>query len=68
MKPNLGQRGAVEIARDAGAKEPREKIRDLLKLSEAQANRAQKDREKIVPRLPRNAAQLRISTSGFFGT
>jgi hypothetical protein len=31
MKPNLGQREAVEIARDAGAKEPREKIRDLLK-------------------------------------
>jgi hypothetical protein len=31
MKPNLGQREAVEIARDAGAKEPRKKIRDLLK-------------------------------------
>lgn len=31
MKPNLGQREAVKIARDAGAKEPREKILDSLK-------------------------------------
>jgi hypothetical protein len=29
--PNLGQRGAFKIARDAGAKEPRKKIRDFLK-------------------------------------
>ena len=29
--PNLGQRGAFKIARDAGAKEPRKKILDLLK-------------------------------------
>jgi hypothetical protein len=31
VDPNLGQREAVKIARDAGAKEPREKILDLLK-------------------------------------
>ena len=31
MKPNLGQREAFKIARDAGAKEPREKILDFLK-------------------------------------
>ena len=31
--PNLGQREAVKIARDAGAKEPREKILDFVKNS-----------------------------------
>ena len=30
-EPNLGQREAFKIARDAGAKEPRKKILDLLK-------------------------------------